>query len=62
MHVINQRFVYALRSIIKDAEAGRILCGVRNLPNPPTRFARYNAKLLQAVKEVSDEAMEDQKQ
>ncbi|GFW93624.1 uncharacterized protein TNCV_48271 [Trichonephila clavipes] len=36
---INTRFVYAMRSIGKGAEAGRMFCGVMNLPQPPTRFA-----------------------
>ncbi|GFY16229.1 uncharacterized protein TNCV_2348741 [Trichonephila clavipes] len=38
---INTRFVYAMRSIGKGAEAGRMFCGVMNLPQPPTRFAPY---------------------
>ncbi|GFT68646.1 uncharacterized protein TNCV_2759191 [Trichonephila clavipes] len=36
---INTRFVYAMRSIGKGAEAGRMFCGVMNLPQPPTRFS-----------------------
>ncbi|GFW25651.1 uncharacterized protein TNCV_1309121 [Trichonephila clavipes] len=38
---INTRFVYAMRSIGKGAEAGRVFCGVMNLPQPPTRFSPY---------------------
>ncbi|GFU82588.1 uncharacterized protein TNCV_3952881 [Trichonephila clavipes] len=38
---INTRVVYAMRSIGKGAEAGRMFCGVMNLPQPPTRFAPY---------------------
>ncbi|GFV68973.1 uncharacterized protein TNCV_3247471 [Trichonephila clavipes] len=38
---INTRFVYAMRSIGKGAEAGRMFCGVMNLPQPPTRFSPY---------------------
>lgn len=59
LYAVNLRFVYALRSIGKGAEAGRVLCGILNLPDPPTRFARYNTKLLDAVKEVASEVMSD---
>ncbi|GFY13862.1 uncharacterized protein TNCV_986341 [Trichonephila clavipes] len=38
---INTRFVYAMRSIGKGAEAGRRFCGVMNLPQLPTRFSPY---------------------
>ncbi|GBM86689.1 hypothetical protein AVEN_29834-1 [Araneus ventricosus] len=34
---VNTRYVYALRSIGKEAEAGRMFCAVMNLPQPPTR-------------------------
>ena len=41
--LINTRFfVYAMRCIGKGAEAGRMLCGVLNLPPPPTRFSSYS--------------------
>ncbi|GFV35024.1 uncharacterized protein TNCV_316981 [Trichonephila clavipes] len=30
-----------MRSIGKGAEAGRMFCGVMNLPQPPTRFSPY---------------------
>ncbi|GBO39727.1 hypothetical protein AVEN_209200-1 [Araneus ventricosus] len=36
------RYVYALRSIGKGAEAGRMFCAVMNLPQPPPRFQNYN--------------------
>ncbi|GFT52358.1 uncharacterized protein TNCV_1065501 [Trichonephila clavipes] len=39
--IINTRFVYAMRSIGKGAEAGILFCGVMNLPQPPTRFSPY---------------------
>ncbi|GFW70836.1 uncharacterized protein TNCV_4148841 [Trichonephila clavipes] len=38
---INTRFVYAMRSIGKGAEARRTFCGVMNFPQLPTRFAPY---------------------
>ncbi|GFY48562.1 uncharacterized protein TNIN_18391 [Trichonephila inaurata madagascariensis] len=36
---INIRFVYAMRLIGRGAEAGRMFCGIMNLPQPPTRFS-----------------------
>ncbi|GFU13083.1 uncharacterized protein TNCV_1445121 [Trichonephila clavipes] len=41
---INTRFVYAMRSIGNSAEAGRMFCGVMNLPQPPTRFSLRSVK------------------
>ncbi|GFY27793.1 uncharacterized protein TNCV_242591 [Trichonephila clavipes] len=38
---INTRFVYAMRSIGKGAEAGKMFCGLMNLPQPPIRFSPY---------------------
>ncbi|GFV94744.1 uncharacterized protein TNCV_3864671 [Trichonephila clavipes] len=38
---IYTRFVYAMRSIGKGAEAGRMFCGLMNLPQSPTRFSPY---------------------
>ncbi|GFV92025.1 uncharacterized protein TNCV_1894611 [Trichonephila clavipes] len=47
---INTRFVYAMRSIGKDAEAERMFCGIMNLPQPPTRFSPYgNRNIAVAV-------------
>ncbi|CAN7988890.1 unnamed protein product, partial [Ixodes hexagonus] len=46
---VNQRFVYALRTCGKGLTTGRILCAVLNLPPPPTKFASYNARLLDAT-------------
>lgn len=59
LHTVNVRFVYSLRAIGKGAEAGRVLCGIMNLSNPPTRFAAYTKTLLKAVEEVADEVMAD---
>ncbi|GFY26677.1 uncharacterized protein TNCV_2880051 [Trichonephila clavipes] len=50
---IKTRFVYAMCSIGKGAEAGRMLCGKMNLPQPPTRFSPYgdeDCKAFDAVK------------
>ncbi|GFV22066.1 uncharacterized protein TNCV_4527511 [Trichonephila clavipes] len=52
---INTRFVYAMRSIGKGAEAGRMFCGVMNLPQPPTRFSPYGKRILNAAKLVYDD-------
>ncbi|GFT03541.1 uncharacterized protein NPIL_203481 [Nephila pilipes] len=55
---VNTRYVYALHSIGRVAAAGRIFCALMNLPQPPTRFAPYNKKLLNAVKLVSEETIQ----
>ncbi|GFT23271.1 uncharacterized protein NPIL_648341, partial [Nephila pilipes] len=55
---VNTRYVYAMRSIGRGAEAGRMFCALMNLPQPPTRFAPYNKRLLNAVKLVSEETMQ----
>ncbi|GFS64835.1 uncharacterized protein NPIL_557541 [Nephila pilipes] len=47
---VNTQYVYAMRSIGRGAEAGRMFCAILNLPQPPTRFAPYNKSLLNAVK------------
>lgn len=36
-----------------------MLCGVMNLPQPPTKFALYNEILLEAVDEECTDAMKD---
>ncbi|KAH9377494.1 hypothetical protein HPB48_006245 [Haemaphysalis longicornis] len=45
---VNERFVYALRTCGKGLASGRTMCAVLNLPPPPTKFASYNARLLDA--------------
>ncbi|GFS92671.1 uncharacterized protein NPIL_244281 [Nephila pilipes] len=55
---VNTRYVYAMRSIGRGAEAGRMVCALKNLPQPPTRFTPYNKRLLNAVKLVSEETMQ----
>ncbi|GFU98693.1 uncharacterized protein TNCV_4680301 [Trichonephila clavipes] len=55
---INTRFVYAMRSIGKGAEAGRMFCGVMNLPQPPTRFAPYGKRILNAAKLVYEDSIQ----
>ncbi|GFU63451.1 uncharacterized protein TNCV_44971 [Trichonephila clavipes] len=56
---INARFVYAMRSIGKGAEAGRMFCGVMNLPQPPTRFAPYCKRILNAAKLVYEDSIQN---
>ncbi|GFW70502.1 uncharacterized protein TNCV_1978401 [Trichonephila clavipes] len=56
---INTRFVYAMRSIGKGAEAGRMFCGVMNLPQPPTRFSPYGKRILNAVKLVYGDSIQN---
>ncbi|GFT77246.1 uncharacterized protein TNCV_182681 [Trichonephila clavipes] len=56
---INTRFVYAMRSIGKDAEAGRMFCGVMNLPQPPTRFSPYGKRILNAAKLVYEDSIQN---
>ncbi|GBN33812.1 hypothetical protein AVEN_170246-1 [Araneus ventricosus] len=55
---VNIRYVYALRSIGKGAEAGRMFCPVMNLPQPPTRFQEYNKRLLNATRAVCESTMQ----
>ncbi|GFV39868.1 putative transposable element [Trichonephila clavipes] len=56
---INTRFVYAMRSIGKGAEAGRMFCGVMNLPQPPTRFSPYVKRILNAAKLVYEDSIQN---
>ncbi|GFX73789.1 uncharacterized protein TNCV_4291051 [Trichonephila clavipes] len=56
---INTRFVYAMRSIAKGAEAGRMFCGVMNLPQPPTRFSPYGKRILNAAKLAYDNSIQN---
>ncbi|GBM24773.1 hypothetical protein AVEN_245030-1 [Araneus ventricosus] len=51
---VNTRYVYALRSIGKGAEARRMFCAVMNLPQPPKRFQEYNKRLLNATRAVCE--------
>ncbi|GFX55976.1 uncharacterized protein TNCV_3263481 [Trichonephila clavipes] len=57
--IINTRFVYAMRSIGKGAEAGRMFCGVMNLPQPPTRFSPYGKRILNAAKLVYEDSIQN---
>ncbi|KAH9379019.1 hypothetical protein HPB48_001721 [Haemaphysalis longicornis] len=46
---VYERFVYALRTCEKGLASGRTTCAVLNLPPPPTKFASFNARLLDAT-------------
>ncbi|KAG8258563.1 hypothetical protein J6590_029197 [Homalodisca vitripennis] len=50
------KLVYGLRSIGKGMAAGKMLCGVMNLPQPPTKPFRYNKFLKDKAKQVMDES------
>ncbi|GFY26982.1 uncharacterized protein TNCV_931231 [Trichonephila clavipes] len=56
---INTRFVYAMLSIGKGAEAGRMFCGVMNPPQPPTRFSPYGKRILNAAKLVYEDSIQN---
>ncbi|GFV18929.1 uncharacterized protein TNCV_4758141 [Trichonephila clavipes] len=56
---INTRFVYAMCSIGKGAEAGRMFCGVMNLPQPHTRFSPYGKRILNAAKLVYEDSIQN---
>ncbi|GFU31920.1 uncharacterized protein TNCV_1111701 [Trichonephila clavipes] len=56
---INTRFEYAMRSIGKGSEAGRMFCGVMNLPQPPTRFSPYGKRILNAAKLVYEDSIQN---
>ncbi|GBM10652.1 hypothetical protein AVEN_7924-1 [Araneus ventricosus] len=55
---VNTRYVYALHSIGKGDESGRMFCGMMNLPQPPTRFQNCNKRLLDATRAVCDLTMQ----
>ncbi|GFT39893.1 uncharacterized protein TNCV_3060881 [Trichonephila clavipes] len=48
-----------MRSIGKGAEAGRMFCGVMNLPQPPTRFSPYGKRILNAAKLVYEDSIQN---
>lgn len=54
---VNIRLVYGLRCIGKGQSAGQTLCGILNLPQPPTKFAPYNTVLLEKCKDVAIDSM-----
>lgn len=55
---INSRLFYGLRSIGKGAEAGKMLCGMLNLPAPSTAVSKYTGVLREALQNVAEESMQ----
>ncbi|GFW69817.1 uncharacterized protein TNCV_1884611 [Trichonephila clavipes] len=51
-----------MRSNGKGAEAGRMFCGVRNLPQPPTRFSPYGKRILNAAKLAYEDSVQNAKE
>lgn len=54
----NVRLVYGLRSIGKGMTAGKMFCGIMNLPPPPTKFGKYNVEIGSCVEDVAQESMQ----
>lgn len=54
---LNLRFVYALRVIGKGYTSARTLCGILNIPAPPTVFAKYEKVLGQATEVICHKSM-----
>ncbi|GFU56650.1 uncharacterized protein TNCV_3930461 [Trichonephila clavipes] len=45
--------------VLKGAEAGRMFCGVMNLPQPHTRFSPYGKRILNAAKLVYEDSIQN---
>lgn len=46
-----------LRSIGSGFENAKMLCKIRYIPGPPTKFMKYNNVIAPAIKEVANECM-----
>jgi hypothetical protein len=53
LYEINIRLVYDLRKTGKGRDAGKMLCAVLNIPQPPISFGIYNKTMGSAVADVS---------
>lgn len=53
----NLRYFYGLRCIGKGHYAGKVLCGLLNLPSPPTKSIKYNSIVRSSVKAYAMESM-----
>jgi len=51
------RLVYGQRSIDKDRDAGKVLCPILNISQPPACFNIYNKTASSALTEVSEYSM-----
>ena len=59
IYMIYIRTVYGLRNIGKGRSSGKILFSIMDLPNPPTKFAKYVEKLRPAVIATADYYMKE---
>lgn len=57
MYDLNIRLVYGMRVIGKGFTSARSLCGILNIPPPPTVFSKYERVLGQATDSVCKESM-----
>lgn len=46
LYEVNLRFVYGLRCIGRGVEAGKTICALLNLPQPPVKLKRYLAYMV----------------
>jgi hypothetical protein len=53
----NIHFVCGLRSIGKGRDAGKMLCAMMNIPQPPTSFSIYNKSLGSTVADLTVSSM-----
>lgn len=53
----NLRLVYGMRSIGKGHAAAETLLSVMNLPQPPTKFHRYNEHIKKCLEKVCNDSM-----
>lgn len=53
----NMRLAYGLRAVGKGSAAAQSLCGILNLPTPPSRFTKYNKIIAQATKDIAELSM-----
>ncbi|GFY49561.1 uncharacterized protein TNIN_419961 [Trichonephila inaurata madagascariensis] len=56
---ISTRFVFVKRSIGRDTEAGRMFCGIMNLPQPPTSFSLYGKRILNDAKLAYEDSIQN---
>lgn len=54
---LNIRLIYGLRIIGKGYTAARTLCGVMNLPPPPTKYKTFEDKLNVTVQNLCEQSM-----
>lgn len=56
---VNVRLVYGLRSIGKGSAAGKLFCGIMNLPSPPSKFGYYCELVGSSVEDVALKTMKE---